>query len=128
MRLEPGFWPNFGVTANEVSSQTGISTGICAPHVAPAGITISCDPSQQTCCPAVEAVLTDWLRGPMKFCLFAILTHLNGIASAPFEPGAGMVELVKDALVVKSWPAWLFDPQGPVPETRTIPVYFSQQS
>jgi hypothetical protein len=77
---------------------------------------------------AVEAVLTDWLRGPMKFCLFAILTHLNGIASAPFEPGAGMVALVKDALVVKSWPAWLFDPQGPAIAVSGSPAYFSQQS
>jgi hypothetical protein len=64
----------------------------------------------------------------MKFCLFAILTHLNARASAPLEPGADIVALVKDELVNNSWPAWLFDPQGPVPETNTIPAYFSQQS
>src|SRR6478736_8552868 len=51
MRLEPGFWPSFGVAAKEVSSHTGISTGVCPWHVAPGGITISCEPFQQTCCP-----------------------------------------------------------------------------
>src|SRR5580765_5322248 len=83
MRLEPGFWPNFGVTANDVSSQTGIRDGVCPAHVVPGGITISCDPFQQTCSPLVATVPsmavapTFWVSGPMKFCLLAILTHLN---------------------------------------------------
>src|SRR6266851_4743265 len=94
IRLEPGFWPSGGVTASEVSTQTGVAWGVINPHVrVPAGRGTSWVPFQQTCCPAVtpSAVLTFWLANPIKFCLLVTRTHLNARALAPPSPGISVV-------------------------------------
>src|SRR5579859_83084 len=98
IRLDPGLLPNFGVTAREVISHTGMTVGDWVAHV-PLLITTSWAPSQQTCWPAPRALFTlvpDDPKAPIRFCLAAILTHLKGRASAPFTPAdCVMVEAVK---------------------------------
>src|SRR4051812_7552459 len=118
IRLDPGLAPTLGVTASEVISQTGITTGNCVAQV-PLVITISWLPSQQTCWPFPGPLLTlvpDGPIAPIRFCLAAILTHLNGSASAPFTPAVCvMVEAVKLVELVSNCPLWPFEPQGPDP-------------
>src|SRR5713226_8267314 len=51
IRLEPGFWPSGGVTASEVSNQTGLASGVINLHErVPTGRGSSWVPFQQTCC------------------------------------------------------------------------------
>src|SRR6185312_6521438 len=131
MRLDPGLPPIFGVTASEVISHTGITVGDWLAHV-PLVTTTSWLPSQQTCWPAPSALLTlvpDDPSAPIRFCLAAILTHLNGRASAPFTPAVCVIVVaVKWVASVSNWPLWLFEPQGPLPGVRVRFVYLSQQS
>src|SRR6266851_7239898 len=101
IRLEPGFWPSLGVTASEVSNQTGVACGVISAHVGvKADKGSSWVPFQQTCCPARAALLTFWGGWvgdpstpvkPIKFCLLVTRTHLNARALAPPSPGISVV-------------------------------------
>ncbi len=87
IRREPWLTPNAGVTAREVSIQTGVigCAGFAVAQVVPTGIVTSCCPFQQTCNPGCrngEVPSTVWggFSKPIRFCLLVILTHLKGSA------------------------------------------------
>ena len=98
----------------------------------PAMTTISWEPSQQTCWPfpsELSTLVPDDPNAPIKFCLAAILTHLNGRASDPFTPAVCVrVVAVKAVEVVSNCPVWPFEPQGPAPGVKVRLAYLSQQS